>query len=656
MYRMCIGLISLVLVLAASASTQAATFSDSFDTPFDYLTEGAGAYSGMVTDGVSALNASITQAGVLYFESVGGVWDPGPGPLLYVEVSGDFVATVKVADYAGTADAYVYYNNCGLMARALPADGGDGEDWIAIDYFPLYGVGNIVRYADDGVRYEDVGGNGAAFNADTYLQIERVGNTFYLRTSPDGENWVDYPDAGFSPLERPDLDGVPVQVGLAQCTYTANVGYAAFDDFSIVTPGPKVVWVSARHPSSADANVPSDAGFVALLEEAGYDVDYTAGSVAGTSYWETLDANQMAVLEAADLVIIGRDCNSSGVSSDANEIAFWNGLKTPVMLMSSYIAGSNRWNWFNTTSQSARESYYDVKAVDPNGVLFAGVALDANDVAQWYDPNVASGYSSFILMADAGNGTALAVRPDNGNVLVVEWAKGKAFYEGSAQTPGGRRMFFNAGTQEISGLKTDWGVMNLNAEGQQIFLNAVAYMVTRNPILVSVENASFELPGTEKIKGWNGEGVSGTPAVDIPGWVCDTTVSDSGVESDTNYPASDGAWTAFLMGSDPSVWQLTDYVIDAEDVFEVLVDARDNWAATTLRIILFYDDEGARIPTTFVNVTLTSEMQTFSLEFNAADAPDAVGKCIGIELDNVTTAGSSWLGLDNVRLFDLEGR
>ncbi len=42
-------------------------------------------------------------------------------------------------------------------------------------------------------------------------------------------------------------------------------------------------------------------------------------------------------------------------------------------------------------------------------------------------------------------------------------------------------MFFNAGTQEITNDKVNWGVMNLNAQGQKIFLNAVAYMVVPLP-------------------------------------------------------------------------------------------------------------------------------------------------------------------------------
>lgn len=669
MYRRCIGLISLVLVLMAGASAQAAKFTDSFDTPHDYLTEDLGAYAGMLSAGIDVLDASITRPGALYMQTTGASWDPGPGPMLYAEVTGDFVATVKVVDFAGTLAAILEHNDCGIVARD-PAGVEGAENWVTMNYFPTW-TAFIARSTVNSARGEYGATTGTWTGDDTfaivaqypYIQLERKGADFHFRISSDGVDFIPLVDPGFQGLydgtqtplviNRPDLPET-LQVGLINATYNVTTGYVAFDDFSIVTPGPKVVWVSAQHPSTADANVPSDAGFVDLLREAGYQVDYTTAPTAGTSYWEALDPNKTAVLEAADLVIIGRDCNSSGVSSDANETAFWNGLKTPVMLLSSYIAGSNRWNWFNTTSQSARESYYDVQAVDPNSELFAGVTLDANDVAQWYDPNVASGFASFILMADAGNGAVLAVRPDNGNILVAEWSKGAAFYEGSTQTPGGRRMFFNAGTQEISGLKTDWGVMNLNAAGQQIFLNAVAYMAARNPIAVAVENASFELPGTEKIKGWNGEGVAGTPAVDIPGWACDKVVADSGVE--TGYTATDGEWTAFLMGADPSIWQLTEYVVDAEDVFELQVDSRNTWQGTTLRIILFYDDEGFRMPLTFVDVAVADEMQTFSLAFNAADAPDVVGKKIGIEFDNVTTTGDSWIGLDNVRLWDLEGR
>ena len=168
------------------------------------------------------------------------------------------------------------------------------------------------------------------------------------------------------------------------------------------------------------------------------------------------------------------------------------------------------------------------------------------------------------------------------------------------------------------------------------------------PVPIDVENASFELPGTEKIKGWNGEGVADTPAEDIPGWSSDSAPVDSGVE--TGWGATDGIWTAFLMGADPSVWQLTSHVIGADDVIELKVDAADNWAATVLQISLYYDDNGARVTIASLDAEVIGDVQEFALTLNAADAPDAVGEQLGIEFNNISAEGESWIGLDNVRL------
>jgi hypothetical protein len=248
--------------------------------------------------------------------------------------------------------------------------------------------------------------------------------------------------------------------------------------------GKKIIFVSAMYPSATDANVPGDQGFVDVLRAAGYNVDYAPGTKSGNawvSYWETLDPNKLAALDAADLVIIARGSNSAGMASDATEIAAWTHVKTPLMLMSTYIAASNRWEWINTTSQSAREFYYLIQAVDVNHPIFAGVDFAGGKVVPWFDPTVASGYANFPLSANAGNGTVLAVKPDTGNMLIAEWLPGQPFYATSTQTPADRRMLFDAGTQEVSGQKVNWGVMNLNADGQKIFLNAVAYLMAPLP-------------------------------------------------------------------------------------------------------------------------------------------------------------------------------
>lgn len=501
-------------------------------------------------------------------------------------------------------------------------------------------------------------------------------------TLTDANSWLNKTDGYYTQVVLTDY---PANVD--DTVKSARLEVKAHYTYTYTYTPKKVIFVSAQHPSTADVNVPSDKGFVDLLEAAYYEVDYTPGTVVGTSYWETLDPNKLAALDAADLVIVGCDNNSAGVTTDAAEIAAWTNVKAPVMLMSSYIAANNRWKWINSSTQDARIPYYMIKALDKANPIFKSVtfdvkevavepnavvkvAADANNVAidpnaaapvknvvlvetdqlQWYDPNVASKYASFIKMADAGKGTVLAVRPDTGTILIAEWFPGKPFYATAGLIPANHRMFFNAGTQEITNEKTNWGVMNLNAQGQKIFLNAVKYMTLPVPIPIALENASFEKPGTVKIKGWNGEGIAGTPAVNIPGWASDVNspVADSGVE--TGYGATDGTWTAFLKGADPSIWQSTGFVIAKDDVFALSVDARNTWQGTTLRVTMYYEADGRRVPAATVDVTLTDAMKTFTLPFAANDVPAAIGKILGVEFDNVTQNGESWIGLDNVFL------
>ena len=157
------------------------------------------------------------------------------------------------------------------------------------------------------------------------------------------------------------------------------------------------------------------------------------------------------------------------------------------------------------------------------------------------------------------------------------------------------------------------------------------------PRPVTIENSSFELPGTEKQKGFD----------DVPGWNTDGPCADSGVE--TGYTPTDGDWTAYLMSGDPSVWQLTSRTITKWDMLELKLDARITWAATTMKMSLYYDDNGARVPIVSSEETLTDAMQEYTLSFTAGDVPESIGHKIGIEFSNVSE-GQSWIGLDNVRL------
>jgi len=103
------------------------------------------------------------------------------------------------------------------------------------------------------------------------------------------------------------------------------------------------------------------------------------------------------------------------------------------------------------------------------------------------------------------------------------------------------------------------------------------------------------------------------------------------------------------MSGDPSVWQSTGHTIAAGQVLELKVDARITWAATSLQMVIYYDDGGARVPVATSDVTLGDAMQEYTLSFSAGDVPESVGKNVGVEFSN-SSSGESWIGLDNVRI------
>ena len=211
-------------------------FRDRFDANNDFLRHGTAetGWDGFVGNKKADPTAQNETAdrvastnGQLWLQSTNGryqePWKP-LGPFLFKNVTGDFRATVEVTDYQDLS-----FNNGGIMARVAKAEeAGQGEDWISIDYFPIYG-GIYARMADDNRRREPAN-NGQGRNADKHLRLERIGNQFFLSHSPDGVTWTDLPD---SPFTRDDLGGVPLQVGLFQATYSGKQGQIGFDNFTL---------------------------------------------------------------------------------------------------------------------------------------------------------------------------------------------------------------------------------------------------------------------------------------------------------------------------------------------------------------------------------------------------------------------------------------
>ncbi|MBN1123833.1 MAG: PEP-CTERM sorting domain-containing protein [Sedimentisphaerales bacterium] len=173
-----------------------------------------------------------------------------------------------------------------------------------------------------------------------------------------------------------------------------------------------------------------------------------------------------------------------------------------------------------------------------------------------------------------------------------------------------------------------------------LFLTFTALPVYAIVACEDVENYSFELPGTEKLTNWE----------NVPGWSSDTVAVDSGVESD--WPGSTtGDWAGFLYNGDPSVWQLTPIVIEAGKLYDLSLDARNNWSepgAADLLVSLYYDNAGVRTTVASQTFNLAGEWEPLSLSFQADSAAESIGSQLGIELQNVTSPGGSWLGIDSV--------
>ena len=245
-----------------------------------------------------------------------------------------------------------------------------------------------------------------------------------------------------------------------------------------------IIWVADNLRYNFDTNEPADIGFVSLLRGQGYTVDYKGeymphepGSDEAPlnpewQYWRELDPNKLAELEAADLIIIARDCASSKYD-DTGEADMWNGISTPIMMQGPHLARRlNKWGWFDSSSTSNKTPRLTLVTL-PDHPIFAGVELDPNDAFAMVDPNV-----QVTLIKDpvgAGNGISLALH-DEGLTWIAEWDAGVEFYDGSTTFAGGARMFFGSAAGKTMNNFLE-GQYNLTADGEVVFLNAVKYLI-----------------------------------------------------------------------------------------------------------------------------------------------------------------------------------
>lgn len=218
-----------------TSAAQFTTYTDDFTATKDLLLAGTSGstWDGLIGKGDRQSAQVIASAdGSLKLVSQGTNWDGNApyGPFIYKNIQGNFIAEVEVSDVSGLAEKKVAGNNdAGLMVRADNQLGANNEQLIQNGIFPAWNVGNLFTNFEGGNRRQT--NNQSAWNYNRYLQIQREGNLFYIRTSNDNNHWVDLPG---SPVLRPDLENKTLQVGLYQCTYSPGQAYGSFKHFRLI--------------------------------------------------------------------------------------------------------------------------------------------------------------------------------------------------------------------------------------------------------------------------------------------------------------------------------------------------------------------------------------------------------------------------------------
>lgn len=141
------------------------------------------------------------------------------GPFLYKELSDDFTIEVQIAEVAGKSTETRTSSEAGLMVQ----DAANPSAYMNNTVLTGWNLGNLTRSIGPSVYKEANTGTGMDYQP--YLQIQKVGAFFYLRSSKDGMYWVDLPN---SPFVRPDLANKKLNIGIYQVANNNQLGYGLF--------------------------------------------------------------------------------------------------------------------------------------------------------------------------------------------------------------------------------------------------------------------------------------------------------------------------------------------------------------------------------------------------------------------------------------------
>jgi hypothetical protein len=250
-----------------------------------------------------------------------------------------------------------------------------------------------------------------------------------------------------------------------------------------------IVWVSFHSADDAPTANAQAAGFTTAAPDVGY-TSLLSGNGYNVTRFVTKDeptAADAAFLNGFDLIVIGRSVNSAHYQS-TTERNFWNTTITaPLMNMSGYTLRESRLGYTTGGNMPDTTGTIGLTVSAPTHPIFAGITLDgANTMVDpyagivVYDSTTARGISVNANPNVAGGITLATVGTPGdgafGGMVIGEWNAGTTMFNG--QVLGGHRLVFLSGSREADTVSSETaGIYDLNPAGQQLFLNAVAYMV-----------------------------------------------------------------------------------------------------------------------------------------------------------------------------------
>jgi len=229
-----LSILLVFLMGTTSLKAQVVTYSDDFSTPVDYLKSDfkTGIWKGFeFNSGAVATDANCTVTGVnavdggLVFKTSNGGWEGNhdDGAFLYRTVAGgvDFEVQVKLVggDFVtfDGKESFTEYNSAGILIRNPDHT---KQNTIYGMFFEAFNIHSMIKTVVDGAQTELINTMDVSKSPNyqikdyPYMKITRVGIKFTLLLSKDGKVWEETVSC-----ERPDFEGVDLQVGVTQCNF-----------------------------------------------------------------------------------------------------------------------------------------------------------------------------------------------------------------------------------------------------------------------------------------------------------------------------------------------------------------------------------------------------------------------------------------------------